>query len=210
MKRIIIVFTIFIFSASMASYSQETPSSLPVPKRSVKSSMNDLDLGRRYLKLANTYRETENFKGAKYYLLKAYKFINKSGNRYWKAALLESIGYYYKDRGKCEKACSYFSMSKIIYDEIIDQYFGSDYAIEAALKACNCEFPSEPLDFDKEDLSLSMKESVSYKTNLMDKLPTDDIFDFLMMKEMGFFDSQDIEEGIVKYYLMKKIIEGEK
>jgi tetratricopeptide (TPR) repeat protein len=53
------------------------------------------ELGKRYLKLGNTYRESGNFDKAEEYLKQGKKLVSNDG--YWSAAASEFLGYLYRD-----------------------------------------------------------------------------------------------------------------
>ena len=53
------------------------------------------ELGKRYLKLGNTYRESGSFEKAEEYLKQGKKLVAKDG--YWSASASELLGYLYRD-----------------------------------------------------------------------------------------------------------------
>lgn len=58
-------------------------------------SLNANELGKRYLKLGNTYRETENYAKAEEYLKQGKKLV--ANDEYWSATANEFLGYLYRD-----------------------------------------------------------------------------------------------------------------
>lgn len=62
---------------------------------SICSVLNANELGKRYLKLGNTYREAGNYEKAEEYLKQGKTLIGKDG--YWNATASEFLGYLYRD-----------------------------------------------------------------------------------------------------------------
>ncbi|GAB5464921.1 MAG: hypothetical protein Kapaf2KO_03570 [Candidatus Kapaibacteriales bacterium] len=98
------------------------------------------ELGIRYLKLGNTYREAGDYTNAQKYLSKGLNLAG--GDRYWKAVTYEYMGYVYRDkaftsnptdRQSLEKARDYFAEAFDIYSDVITMKDGSPEAL-AGLK----------------------------------------------------------------------------
>ncbi len=92
-----------------------------------------IELGKRYLKLGNTYLAAGNMPKAIEYIEKGYGIVNKYGNDYWTAAAYEYFGYYYREQGDKDKALEYLKKAKNIYDRIIVQKDGSNAAIDQVI-----------------------------------------------------------------------------
>lgn len=105
---------------------------------------SNLELGIRYLKLGNSYREAQDFD-------KAIEFIEKGRNLvqqkspYWNAVSKEYYGFFYRDLGRSKEnneekalflkeAVSSFKEALNSYRKVIKQRDGSPVAVEALLK----------------------------------------------------------------------------
>jgi len=119
------------------------------------SAAPNYDLGRRYLKLGNTYREANEFEKALEFLQKGQKFFKNQSNfneKYWYAVSLEYLGYYYRDTKQFNRAKSSLSEAEMIFADIITQVDGSDVAVSQVLSGLknsnmkrNC--PKNPQNF---------------------------------------------------------------
>lgn len=63
----------------------------------LSTSVQANELGKRYLKLGNTYRESGNYEKAEEYLLQGKTMV--AGDTYWSATAHEYLGYLYRDMG---------------------------------------------------------------------------------------------------------------
>ncbi len=99
------------------------------------------ELGRRYLKLGNTYRENGNGELSIKYLNKGYSIVKKYSDFYWIAVAEEYLGYYYKDRKEYGKALKYLRSAKAIYDVYgkLRNGEGSNKAVEKAIESIESE-----------------------------------------------------------------------
>ena len=101
--------------------------------QSIYASTNPVELGARYLKLANTYRITNNFDLSKKYILKGKKLV-EGRSKYWTAVAYEYLGYYYFDTEKDKtKAIENLNKAQLIYKQVITQKEGSQKAIASLL-----------------------------------------------------------------------------
>lgn len=98
---------------------------------------SDLELGKRYIKLANTYMMSNDYKSANEYLGKGISLVSKYNTfdgKYWRAVGLEYYGYLFHNMGMNDFAKDKLYEAKEIYLTIIDQQDGSPYAIEKAIR----------------------------------------------------------------------------
>ncbi len=109
------------------------------------------DLGQRYLKLGNTYREADDFEKAEEYLSKGKKIVSSGStwnNRYWSAVANEYFAYLYNDLSKNQKninnkdyfkqlSMEYFNKAKSQYENLIKINDGSQDAISEVMKNLN-------------------------------------------------------------------------
>lgn len=109
------------------------------------------DLGQRYLKLGNTYREADDFEKAEEYLSKGKKIVSSGStwnNRYWSAVANEYFAYLYNDLSKNQKninnkdyfkqlSMEYFNKAKNQYENLIKTNDGSQDAISEVIKNLN-------------------------------------------------------------------------
>lgn len=95
------------------------------------------ELGRRYLKLGNTYRESGSMDLAEKYLLKGYSIVKKHSDFYWTAVAEEYLGYYYIDNNDKTKALKYLKSAKSIYNVYgkLKNGEGSNKAIESVISS---------------------------------------------------------------------------
>lgn len=103
----------------------------------------NLDLGVRYLKLANTYREANEFNKAEEFLDKGKKLVNvgyKWENKYWTAVADEYYAYLYNDLSKIQNdesnrnyfkqlSIEHFNKAKNEYNKLVKMDDGSQEAL---------------------------------------------------------------------------------
>ncbi|MCL2039081.1 MAG: leucine-rich repeat domain-containing protein [Bacteroidetes bacterium] len=126
---------LIILFAICFTFCNVTAFTYPTTKRASYSIPN-YDLGKRYLKLGNTYRETKEFEKSLEYLQKGQSFFKKQANfeeQYWFAVSLEYLGYYYRDTKELERAKASLSEARIIFSRIITHEDGSDVAVNMVL-----------------------------------------------------------------------------
>lgn len=78
------------------------------------------DLGVRYLKLGNTYRENGNYDLAQVYLKKGLDMVRNRGSRYWEAVGYEYLGLVYRDMGERSLALEYLRTAESIFRTILN------------------------------------------------------------------------------------------
>lgn len=107
----------------------------------------NIDLGVRYLKLANTYREANEFNKAEEYLNKGKDLVsigNKWKNKYWTAVADEYYAYLYFDLSKVQNnndnkdyfeqlSLEHFQKAKNEYSKLVKQKDGSQEALSEIL-----------------------------------------------------------------------------
>lgn len=98
-----------------------------------RSASGTSELGLRYLKLANTYRESRNVDMAQYYLRLGYDLVRGRGSRYWEAVANEYQGLIYRDMGDNATAREYFRRAESIYRTVINP-LRSESSIDAVRK----------------------------------------------------------------------------
>jgi Leucine-rich repeat (LRR) protein len=100
---------------------------------------NDFELGKRYLKLGNSYRESGNFQKAGEFLKSGLKLVSERSDfegKYWTAVSHEYSGYLYRDMDMDSEAENSFKKALEIFDEIITMADGSPEPLaELALTA---------------------------------------------------------------------------
>ena len=126
--NVLIILFVFCFSSAIAFsfMSRETA------QRTNTSSIDRNELGKRYLKLGNTYRESKDYANALKYLQMGQDIFNRQRNTnemYWYAVSQEYLGYYYRDLNQLDNARALLSDAKRIFTEIIVQVDGSQFAI---------------------------------------------------------------------------------
>ncbi len=101
-------------------------------------SQSGAELGKRYLKLGNTYREAGNFSLAYDYLDKGFRIVSSSNDFYWQGVANEFLGYYYRDLAKktgnndyLRTALNYFDLAYISFDKVVKQRDGSPMAVSS-------------------------------------------------------------------------------
>ncbi len=102
---------------------------------------DNLELGIRYLKLGNTYREAKDYSKSKEYLYKGLEIVMKQNSRYWMATSKEYMGYLYRDWGTelnkneyLHRAKEYFQDAFVQFSKIIRQPDGSEVASRMVLE----------------------------------------------------------------------------
>jgi tetratricopeptide (TPR) repeat protein len=105
---------------------------------------DNLELGIRYLKLGNTYREAKDYTKSKEYLNKGLEIVMKQNNKYWIATSKEYMGYLYRDWGIELNKTEYLQRSKeylqdafVQFSKIIKQPDGSEVATRMVLENLN-------------------------------------------------------------------------
>lgn len=144
--RYLIIILLTAFLLPLDSYSQNE---IPPLSKQIKIS-SKVELGKRYLKLGNTYREASNFKLAKKYLSKGIIIVETAGNQYWTAVGYEFIGYYYRDQNDIELAVESFTEAEDIYKKVITQKDGSPSAIALIIEELDPSYSEGNNSFPEE------------------------------------------------------------
>ncbi len=132
MKILFTFFIAFIFITSSALCFSQHHSE--VNENNLKPDNYDLETGKRYLKLAMTYREASDTGKAEEYLRKGLKIVKKHNNIYWEAVAYEFLAYVLRDKHQPLKAIMMMEKALIMYDKIIKQEDGSQYAARRVMK----------------------------------------------------------------------------
>jgi Leucine-rich repeat (LRR) protein len=102
---------------------------------SLQAQQNNLELGIRYLKLGNTYREARDYERAETNLLKGLEMVTANNSVYWEAAAYEFMGYMYRDQGLAPEARSYLQKAQELFSQVIAQEGGSNEALPKAMNS---------------------------------------------------------------------------
>lgn len=78
------------------------------------------ELGLRYLKLGNTYRESRNVDLAQYYLRRGLELVRGLNSRYWEGVANEYLGLTYRDMGDRITALEYLRRAETIYRSVMN------------------------------------------------------------------------------------------
>lgn len=149
MRTLLVLAIAFILSASVI-----------LPQR------DNLELGIRYLKLGNTYREAKDYTKSKEYLNKGLEIVMKQNNRYWIATSKEYMGYLYRDWGTelnkteyMQRAKEYFQDAFVQFSKIIRQPDGSEVASRMVLE--NLDYLLDEMDglSKSDDFKMNQKEN---------------------------------------------------
>jgi tetratricopeptide (TPR) repeat protein len=99
---------------------------------------SSLELGKRNLKLGNTYRESGQFDVAKEFLDKGLSGVESNRgfeSQYWQAVAYEFYGFLYRDMGQQDNADANFRKALDIYLRIIKQKDGSQVAMQNVMES---------------------------------------------------------------------------
>ncbi|MCX7735460.1 MAG: hypothetical protein N2319_01990 [Candidatus Kapabacteria bacterium] len=142
MKKIILFLILLLIISGNETYSQ-----------------SGLELGKRYLKLGNTYREAGNFNLAFDFLDKGFRIVTSSNDFYWQGVANEFFGYYYRDLAKktgnkdlLRTAQNYFEMAFNSFDKVVKQRDGSPMAVNS-LKNSIREQMRTGFNFNEDNIS---------------------------------------------------------
>ena len=114
MKSVIIIFILF-FSIQVFSQKQ-------IKDLNIK---NNFELGQRYLKLGNSYREAKDFDKANKYLEKGLSTVQADKSwkgTYWTAVAEEYFGLLYRDLAEQSKDLNLKTISENYFKQAIDEY----------------------------------------------------------------------------------------
>lgn len=101
------------------------------PRRTVTTVDN---LGVRYLKLGNSYREARNYDLSQTYLKKGLDML-RNRNAYWEATAYEYLGLLYRDMGDRQMALEYLRTAASLYDRVVNMRNnqGSDEVLRSVI-----------------------------------------------------------------------------
>ena len=91
--------------------------------------LSNIELGKRYLKLSNTYRLAQNYIKAEDALQTAQNYIFLTNSKYWKATVYEYYANIQYDMGNTHTALLYYYKAYKIHLLMIRIYDGSDDAL---------------------------------------------------------------------------------
>lgn len=94
---------------------------------------SNYELGIRYIKLGNTYREANDLENALKYIEMGQKIFVKQRNateKYWYAVALEHLGYCYRDLKQLHRAESLLKDAHLIFKDVVEQSDGSPFAVD--------------------------------------------------------------------------------
>lgn len=97
----------------------------------------DAELGKRYIKLGNSYREAKEFEFALHYINYGMLTFYQQRNfdeKYWYAVGKEYLGYCYRDMGNYLEACHLFEAALAIYSSILSMEDGSQYVMNQQIR----------------------------------------------------------------------------
>ncbi|MCS6808493.1 MAG: tetratricopeptide repeat protein [Bacteroidota bacterium] len=95
---------------------QSPVEALSSPSR--RSTVSVDNLGIRYLKLGNSYREARNYDLAQTYLKRGLEMV-RNRSPYWEAVGYEYLGLLYRDMGDRQMALEYLRTASSLYDRVI-------------------------------------------------------------------------------------------
>ncbi|GEM_PF-4806290 len=101
---------------------------------------SNLELGKRYIKLGGSFRESGAFDLSKDYLEKGLAIVRRHNENYWIAVANEYLGYYWRDRAQIEGKSKYFTRALrhldkalSIYQNVLKNNPGSIQAVKRAI-----------------------------------------------------------------------------
>ena len=103
------------------------------------SQKDNLELGIRYLKLCNTYREAKLFDKAGHYINEGNKIALKQKSVYWQAVSNEYLGYFYRDINMKAEAMKHSLNALELYAQSVKQNDGSQTAIKSVIQSISSE-----------------------------------------------------------------------
>jgi tetratricopeptide (TPR) repeat protein len=88
----------------------------------LQAQSSKLELGKRYIKLGGSFRESGDFKLSKEFLDKGMTIVKRYNNKYWMAVGYEYYGYYWRDRAQIESKEKYYSYALDNFDKALNIY----------------------------------------------------------------------------------------
>ncbi len=130
MKRIVLLLLLFGFASANAQYSEFYELKTPTKAKKVKSA----EMGKRYLKLGNSYREIKDYDNAYKYLRKGYLIVSKKKDTYWTAVAYEYFAYFYRDLEQTKRSLLCARKAMVLYAKVVTQDDGSPYVMSEQLR----------------------------------------------------------------------------
>jgi hypothetical protein len=170
---------------------------------------NDLELGKRYIKLGNSYTMTKDYKNANDYLDQGIKIVSKYNSfegKYWKAVGLEYYGYLFLDMGMPDYGIEKMVEARNIYSDIIDQSDGSPFVISKQIQrieqiiANNMKTDKEAATKEEIPMAGENSNAKNWSNMMLEKLP-DEIYQLDCVKNIILSDNyfSDFPMGLAKF-----------
>ncbi len=129
----------------------------------VYSQKDNLELGIRYLKLGNTYREAKLFDKAGHYINEGKKIAVKNNSIYWQAVSNEYLGYFYRDISMKAEAMKNFLDALELFAKSVNQKDGSPAAIKSVIEKISNEMNEIQKDAVSAVAGLDLTDSNNFK-----------------------------------------------
>ena len=109
-----------------------SPTARSTPRSRTATTIDNL--GVRYLKLGNSYREARNYDLSQTYLKKGLDMV-RNRNTYWEAAGYEYLGLLYRDMGDRQMSLEYLRTAASLYDRVVNMRnnMGSDEVLRSVI-----------------------------------------------------------------------------
>lgn len=107
------------------------------PNNSSTKNYNQVELGKRYLKLGFSWIGSRNYEKAENYLSEGMNTIKLSGNKYWEAVGYEFYGYFYLAKNNKTLALEYFTQAQTLYERYgkLSNGEGSNEALSSLIES---------------------------------------------------------------------------
>lgn len=160
--------------------------------------VDNFELGRRNIKLGNSYREAKNYDFAARFLNDGMKIVERRKDfegKYWLATGYEYLGYLYRDMNMPDEAKKNFNKALNIFRQIIRQEDGSPQAMIEILNTISRISENETLLSNNK---LSNQVSLSFSNSKLKELPAGipDNVGSLILRNNRFTNFPD---GITKF-----------
>jgi hypothetical protein len=111
-----------------------SPTARSTPRTTTSRASSVDNLGVRYLKLGNSYREARNYDLAQTYLKRGLDMV-RNRNTYWEAAGYEYLGLLYRDMGDRQMSLEYLRTAASLYDRVVNMRnsMGSDEVLRSVI-----------------------------------------------------------------------------
>lgn len=111
-----------------------SPTARSTPRTAASRASSVDNLGVRYLKLGNSYREARNYDLAQTYLKRGLDMV-RNRNTYWEAAGYEYLGLLYRDMGDRQMSLEYLRTAASLYDRVVNMRnnLGSDEVLRSVI-----------------------------------------------------------------------------